>query len=233
MAKNEEAIDWCQRGIAEVQKTMTVFAPDNNEQMKALKALLIKCEEAHKREQQRVEREKKAEKEKLSKKNTRFADEKALEVMKTRGIKREADLSGAEELTGWEHLQITIDSESGEELQLPVIVAFSEVMMTELVEKFGENQPIGQLLEEVLAEPKPWDTEGHYSPDKVEVYVELKGGAADATSASIARIKSTSTLSKLFAHPKYVMPTFPLLQIISTSSPFRAVFLERYKQQQQ
>ena len=113
----------------------------------------------------------------------------------------------------------------GRALALPVVLLYEEAGVVDCVAAFPETRPLAQLLAEVLAHPPAWDTHRHYRRHTVEMYVELRR----APRPRLARLKPTSTLAALLAHPQYVLPRMPVISIVSTASKaFRKAFLAKY-----
>ena len=110
-------------------------------------------------------------------------------------------------------------------LAMPVVLLYEEVGVVDCVAAFPETRPLAQLLAEVLAHPPAWDTHRHYRRHTVEMYVELRR----APRPRLARLKPTSTLAALLAHPQYVLPRMPVISVVSTASKaFRKAFLAKY-----
>ena len=106
-------------------------------------------------------------------------------------------------------------------------------MTTDFIQDWEEDQTLRSALTPVFACQPPWDTEGDYTMQSIEVYFE-----ADQTKAldrkDYPKKKSTKkyikldlkqTLLEALVHPNHIIPHYPVLKIISSDSDFKDAFL--------
>jgi hypothetical protein len=78
-----------------------------------------------------------------------------------------------------EIVEVAIKEEPGSGLlHFPVLILYEEYMVTDFVQDWPENSTVKEQLMPVLAEQAPWDAQGKYRIDNIEVYFE-----ADSTQA--------------------------------------------------
>ena len=110
-------------------------------------------------------------------------------------------------------------------LVLPVVLLYEEAGVVDCVAAVAETMPLGEMMREVLSEAPAWDTQHQYTPDTVELYVELRGWQKPR----LGRMRPTTTLRELLAHRDYVLPRVPVFSVISTkSTEFRRAFRTKY-----
>jgi len=57
-------------------------------------------------------------------------------------------------------------------LHFPVLLLYDEHMTTDFIQDWPENQTLYDALYPVFAERPPWDREGDYTMQTIEVYFE-------------------------------------------------------------
>jgi hypothetical protein len=88
-------------------------------------------------------------------------------------------------------------------------------------------------LKDVFSERLPWDEEGKYRLDTIEVYFEAdattpldqKDAPKDKSSKKYIRCGLDSTLLEVLKHKNHIVPQYPVLKIICKNTAFRESFL--------
>ena len=57
-------------------------------------------------------------------------------------------------------------------LHWPVLILYEEFMVTDFIQDFPEDDTLSSQLRPLFAEQAPWDEEGVYRMDTIEVYFE-------------------------------------------------------------
>ena len=57
-------------------------------------------------------------------------------------------------------------------ITFPVLLVYDEVMQVDLVQEWREDQTFADALRPIFNERAPWDVEGVYRLDCIEVYME-------------------------------------------------------------
>lgn len=119
-------------------------------------------------------------------------------------------------------------------LHYPVLILYDEYMTTDFVQDFREDQTLRSQLELVLADRPPWDEEGKYTINNVEVYFEAdqttcldpKEKPTSTHSDKYIEIKMGKTLGEALQHKHHIVPQYPVLKIVPKNSAFREAFLD-------
>lgn len=119
-------------------------------------------------------------------------------------------------------------------LHMPVLVLYPEFMVTDFIQDWVENETFAQQLRPLFQEQAPWDPEGLYRMDTIEVYFE-----ADATKCldpretpknkakkKYIRVNLKDSLLQPLQHPNLIVPQYPVFHVISRENDeFRDAFL--------
>jgi hypothetical protein len=71
-----------------------------------------------------------------------------------------------------EIVEVAISEDFSNILHFPVLILYDEFMATDFIQDWPENSTLREQLEPVFAESPPWDNEGKYRMDNIEVYFE-------------------------------------------------------------
>ena len=85
----------------------------------------------------------------------------------------------------------------------------------------------------VFATQPPWDKEGEYSMQSIEVYFEADqtkpisrmDTPKNKSTKKYVRIDLKSTLLEAMQHVNHIIPNYPVLKVISNESDFKEAFL--------
>lgn len=198
------------------------------QELKTLEKLLNECKAAKAKEEERKRRQKEEAEALKRRKPWKEVTEEATEEIVKRGIKVCAPSYNLDELSTHCGNQLTVSLVGPGELSLPIIFEIEEYDMTECIASFSEHIPLSEGIAEVFGERAPWDREGVYTPENIEMYVQLTP-VDDNPKTAMAKLKGTSTLSSLLAHKRYVLPLFPVVIIVSSKSKFRHTFFKNHK----
>ena len=129
------------------------------------------------------------------------------------------------------NLQIFLDDYK--KLHFPVLLLYDEFMCTDFIQDWEQDITIRDALYPVFSAQPPWDKEGDYTMQTIEVYYE-----ADQTKCldprEAPKKKSTKkyikcnlkdTIMDIVCQANYIVPLYPILKIVSTDSDFRESFL--------
>ena len=128
--------------------------------------------------------------------------------------------------------RVTVDKKG--KLHFPVLILYEQFGVTDFIQDFCEDERLAQQLRPIFNEQAPWDSEGIYRMDTIEVYFE-----ADMTKLldprEAPKRKSTQkyvkcginqTLLSILQHENYVVPQYPIISIISKEDEdFKEYFL--------
>ena len=93
---------------------------------------------------------------------------------------------------------------------------------------------MAEQLRPLFADQAPWDEEGNYRMDTIEVYFEAdmtklldkKDAPKNKSNKKYIKCDLNSTLLAILQHPNYAVPQFPVFKIISRENDdFRDMFL--------
>lgn len=198
------------------------------QEVKNLEKLLDECKAAKAKEEERKRRQREEAEALKRRKPWKEVTEEATEEIVKRGIKVCPPMYNLDELSTHCGNQLTVSLVGPGELSLPIIFEIEEYDMTECIASFSELIPLSEGIAEVFGEKAPWDREGVYTPENIEMYVQLTP-VDDNPKTGMAKLKGTSTLSSLLAHKRYTLPLFPVIIIVSSKSKFRHTFFKNHK----
>lgn len=198
------------------------------EEIKTLEKLLSECKTAKTKEEERKRRQKEEAEALKKRKPWKEVTEEATEEIVKRGIKVCQPSYNLDELSTHCGNQLTVSLVGPGELSLPIIFEIEEYDMTECIASFSEQIPLSEGINEVFGERAPWDKEGVYTAENIEMYVQLTP-VNDNPKTGMAKLKGTSTLSSLLSHKRYTLPLFPVIIIVSSKSKFRNKFFKNHK----
>jgi len=132
-----------------------------------------------------------------------------------------------------EIVEVSITEDSKSKLHFPVLILYDEFMATDFVQDWPEDSTLRDQLTEVFREPPPWDAEGKYRLDNIEVYFEAdstppldtKDKAKDKSTKKYVLCSLESSLLEVLQHRHHIVPQYPVLKIVAKKSPFRESFL--------
>jgi len=222
MGRPAEALDHCE-----------ALLRDNPDDADCLK-LHARCKAALERAQKQAA-EAKAREEAAARQRSKLLrygseiDDRAAAELDRRGVRVVPPTVDLEALAAHCGAPLLVKVATENRLTLPVVLVFEEFGVTDCIADVDEAASVNDILTAVLSQdpPPPWDAHGHYrNPAAIEAFVTLADGH------SLARLRPSTTLTALLAHPRYALPRFPVLQLVATESPFRAIFLEQHGLQQ-
>ena len=116
---------------------------------------------------------------------------------------------------------VTLDNRG--KLHFPVLLLYEEFMITDFIQDFPEDEKLSDQLRPVFAERAPWDEEGTYRMDTIEVYFEAdmtklldkKEAPKKKSNKKYIKCNLNDTLLSILQHENYVVPQFPIFKIIS------------------
>ena len=115
-----------------------------------------------------------------------------------------------------------------------MLLLYEEFMITDFIQDFPEDEKLSDQLRPVFAERAPWDEEGTYRMDTIEVYFEAdmtklldkKEAPKKKSNKKYIKCNLNDTLLSILQHENYVVPHFPIFKIISKENDdFRESFL--------
>jgi len=71
-----------------------------------------------------------------------------------------------------ESVELQIFEDDDSKLHFPVLLLYDEFMATDFIQDWAEDVTLKDALRPVFAEQPPWDQEGDYRLDTIEVYFE-------------------------------------------------------------
>lgn len=120
-------------------------------------------------------------------------------------------------------------------LHFPVLILYEEFMVTDFIQDFIEDDKLSEQLRPLFAEKAPWDEEGNYRMDTIEVYFEAdmaklldkREAPENKSTKKYIKCNLNDTLLSILKHPNYIVPQFPVFKIISKENDdFRDCFLD-------
>ena len=86
----------------------------------------------------------------------------------------------------------------------------------------------------MFSERAPWDEEGKYNIDSIEVYFEAdqttpldpKDKAKDKSTKKYVKCSFEQTLLEVLQHKFHIVPQYPVLKVICKGTEFRKAFLK-------
>jgi hypothetical protein len=92
-----------------------------------------------------------------------------------------------------EIVEVAINEDASGRLHFPVLLLYDEYMATDFIQDWEEKQTLKEQLTQVFSERAPWDEEGKYRMDTIEVYFE-----ADSTSPLDPKDKAKEKSNKKY-----------------------------------
>lgn len=120
-------------------------------------------------------------------------------------------------------------------IHFPVILVYDEFMQIDLVQDWREDQTLDEQLRPIFNEKAPWDEDGTYRMDTIEVYFEAdqtkpldpKEVAKHKSTKKYIKLNMKDTLLKALVHENHIVPQYPALKVISKENDdFRDMFLD-------
>jgi hypothetical protein len=127
---------------------------------------------------------------------------------------------------------ITIDKKG--KLHFPVLILYEEFMTTDFIEDWQEDNSFREELRPLYKEQAPWDKEGVYRIDTIEVYFQAdmtkpldpKDKPEKKSAKKYIKVDLKSSLISQLQHPNYFVPQYPVFKVISRESEdFKEAFL--------
>ncbi|PRP77002.1 hypothetical protein PROFUN_14691 [Planoprotostelium fungivorum] len=134
--------------------------------------------------------------------------------------------------------EIYVDKETGQ-LHWPVLLLYEEHDTSEFVIDVCEDHTLSQHLSYMFPptakDYAPWDTEKKYVIDSLEIYFEANSTApidpkmkkSGSSKRRWIKVKPTTTLKTVLAHPDHVVPGVPIFHIVANNSRYKDVFVQR------
>lgn len=131
-------------------------------------------------------------------------------------------------------MNITVDSKG--KLHFPVLLLYDEFMATDFIQDWPEDAKLSVHLRQLFNEQAPWDTEGIYRMDTIEVYFEAdqtklldpKEAPKNKHNKKYIKCELNATILDLLKHPNHIVPQYPVLKIISKENEdFKEMFLNQ------
>ena len=119
-------------------------------------------------------------------------------------------------------------------MHFPVLILYEEFMVTDFVQDFPEDETLAEQLRPIFNDQAPWDEEGVYRMDTIEVYFEAdmtkcldkKEAPKSKSNKKYIKCNLNDTLLEILQHPNYIVPQFPVFKIISRENDdFKDAFL--------
>jgi Cns1/TTC4 Wheel domain len=128
-------------------------------------------------------------------------------------------------------LQITEDADGT--LHFPVLLLYDEYMATDFIQDWQQDMTLKDQLTQVFAERAPWDEQGKYRMDTIEVYFEAdqtspldpRDKSKDKSTKKYVRCTLDQTLLQVLQHKFHIVPQYPVLKVICKHGPFKESFL--------
>ena len=120
-------------------------------------------------------------------------------------------------------------------LHFPVLILYEEFMVTDFIQDWVEEDTFATQLRPLFSEQAPWDEEGVYRMDTIEVYFEAdmtkcldkKEAPKNKFNKKYIRVDLNATLLSVLKHDNYIVPQFPVFKIISKENDdFKDAFLD-------
>lgn len=129
------------------------------------------------------------------------------------------------------NLEITMDKYK--KLHFPVLLLYDEFMVTDFIQDWEQDVTLRQALQPIFATQAPWDAEGDYTMQTIEVYFEadqtkcldLRDTPKKKSTKKYIKCALNDKLIDVLSQPNYIVPQFPILKIISSDSDFKEAFL--------
>lgn len=132
-----------------------------------------------------------------------------------------------------EIVDVNIFEDSEGFLHFPVLILYDEYMATDFIQDWREDQTLKNQFKEVFSEQAPWDEEGKYRLDTIEVYFEAdastpldpKDKAKTKSNKKYVRCGLDQTLIQVLQHEHHIVPNYPVIKVICKNSAFKQSFL--------
>jgi len=120
-------------------------------------------------------------------------------------------------------------------LHFPVLILYPEYHVTDFIQDFLEDDRLAENLRPIFEDQAPWDEDGAYRMDTIEVYFEAdqtkcldkKEEPKNKSNKKYIKCGINQTLISILKHPNFIVPQFPVLHIISKEhDDFRDCFLD-------
>lgn len=188
----------------------------------SLKAVLARAQEEEKKETKRIEEV--ATMQALSK-------DKKLSVY--RNLRSKKIKLGKKTMYLPETVELQISEDAEGRLHFPVLLLYEEYMATDFIQDWQEDSTLKEQLTPVFSERAPWDDDGKYRMDTIEVYFEAdqtqpldpRDKAKDKSGKKYVRCEMKQTLLEVLQHKYHIVPQYPVLKIVCKGTPFREAFL--------
>ena len=127
-----------------------------------------------------------------------------------------------------------IKLDNRKKLHFPVLILYEEFMTTDFIQDWPEDDTLAEQLRPLFADQAPWDEEGVYRMDTIEVYFEAdmtklldkKEAPENKSTKKYIKCDLNSKLLPILQHPNYIVPQFPVFKIISRENDdFKEAFL--------
>lgn len=113
-----------------------------------------------------------------------------------------------------EIVEVNINEDSEGYLHFPVLILYDEYMATDFIQDWREDQTLREHLTAVFAERAPWDEEGKYNINTIEVYFEAdattpldpKDKSKDKSNKKYIKCKLDQTLLEVLQHRHHIIP---------------------------
>jgi hypothetical protein len=154
---------------------------------------------------------------------------KVYRAIRSKGIKLGKKIHHLPELADF---HVKLDKKG--KLHFPVLILYDEYHVTDFIQDFTEDDRLAEHLRPVFADQAPWDYDGAYRMDTIEVYFEAdctkcldkKEAPEIKSNKKYVKVGINSTLLDILRHPNFIVPQFPVLKIISKEhDDFRDSFL--------
>lgn len=115
------------------------------------------------------------------------------------------------------------DESNPGKLVWPVLFTYPEHGISEIIEEFSEDDAFLDHLDVMFEEKAPWDADGLYQLENLELYHEVDSNFLRA-------IESKRTLRDVLSAGEIVVTAgTPVFVVLCGASPFRNIFLSKYK----
>lgn len=106
-------------------------------------------------------------------------------------------------------------------------------MTTDFIQDWQEDVTLRSALTPIFATQPPWDTEGDYTMQSLEVYYEAdqtkplakKDKPEKKSTKKYVKLDLKMTLLEALVLPNHIIPHYPVLKVISSDSDFKDAFL--------
>lgn len=115
-----------------------------------------------------------------------------------------------------------------------MLILYEEFMVTDFIQEWPEDETFATQLRPLFADQAPWDEEGVYRMDTIEVYFEAdmtkcldkKEAPKVKSNKKYIKCNLNDPILKVLQHANYIVPQFPVFKIISRENDdFKDAFL--------